>query len=337
MSKYLQKHIKLHMISKKWLAIFALILIGSGVICGITFAKYYANSSNKGVAAAANYYFSSNVLDKPLTEGEDEWKTVYNTEAWDGTGEYPFEVKIRNYQNQLLYNSKNLDLEYSISFELLEADGGSYAVAYGTEQKKTLTVGEVVTYDDLVIAGGKANSDELIVYFNAPADADEEYRSPKIKVVAQITGPDFLAKTDTQIGGYLQAGVVKADYLLKGEYTFSVSSVDTTWSDAGREIVDSMAAFPYTITYHPGVDNAAHDILVSWDASKLQLNYFDENYSNVETDTETGISSIQITMRPNETKQLIFYRTDEFVLDEIPPSDFLRMIELVDLDLDGAE
>lgn len=332
MSKYLQKHLKLHKISKKWLWVFALVVIGAAAIGGFSFAKYYANNSNKGVTAAANYYFSSNVLSEALTEGDEEWKTVFNTDSWDGNSQFPFVLKIQNYQNQLLYNSENLNIEYSITFELLEDDGGSYAVCHGTEESKALTVGNPVTYENLVIKGGMARSDEFKVFFTAPSGVDEEYRSPGIRVVAEITGPDFLAKTKTQIGGILRVGIVKAEYSLNGAYDFSFSTMADNWSEEDRKTITAMAAFPYSITYKPGEDNVAHQIQVSWNASKLQLNQFDENYSNVVTDTTTNQSTLQLYIQPNETKQLIFYRTEEFDIETISPAEFQGLISITDLD-----
>lgn len=332
MSKNLHKYSKLHKVPKYWILVLAFAVIGGGIAGGVTFAKYYANNSNKGVTAAANYYFSSDVLGEPLTEGEDEWKTVYNTDAWDGNSQFPFEVKIRNYQNQLLYNSENLDVEYSITFELLDNDRGSYAVVHGTEEEKILTVGNVVTYENMVIEGGRAISDEFKVLFTAPDNAGEDYQSARIKVVAEITGPDFLAKTKTQIGGILRAGIVKAEYYLGGEYDFSISGIDNEWSEQDRQTVNAMAAFPYSITYNPGTDNAAHEIQIIWDASKLQLNQFDENYIKVTTDETTNKSTLQTYIQPNETLQLVFYRTEGFDLEQISPMEFQGLIEIVDLD-----
>ena len=68
MGKNLRERLQLHKISKKKIAILSLAVITIGVISGVTLAKYYANNSNKGVTAAANYYFSSDVLDDALNK-----------------------------------------------------------------------------------------------------------------------------------------------------------------------------------------------------------------------------------------------------------------------------
>lgn len=334
MGKYLQEHLKLHKVSRKWICVFACVVIVIGAIGGITFAKYYANNSNKGVTAAANYYFSSDVLDEAVNkeeqpeEGKEKWKVVYNTDAWDGKNEYEFDVKIRNYQNQLLYNSNNLDISYKITFELLKNDGGTYFVVYGTEGRQQLTVNSPITYER-TINGGSAKNDTFQVLFNAPDEIDENYQSAGVKVVAEITGPDYLAKTETKIGGELHVGVVQAEYSLKGEFDFEVPLTDTEWTGITRAVVDEMAAFPYTISYTPGTDNAAHEIQVSWKAEYLQLDQFNENFELVKTND--GISSIQVLIQPKGKVKLTFYRTDTFDLDKLSPTEFQGLITVTDL------
>ena len=327
---------KLHKVSKRWLGVAAVAVIGVSALAGYTFAKYYANNSNKGVTAAADYYFSSDVLDKAVsvTDDVEVWKDVYNTAAWDGKSAYDFEVKIRNYQNQLLYNSENLDITYQITFELLDSDKGSYSVAYGAENYTELTEGTPVTFEKK-ITGGKAKADTFKVQFKAPKDPDESYQSQGIQVVAEITGPDFLTKTPTKIGGVLHVGIVKAEYSLEGKYDFSVPSLDNEWSTETKAVVDGMAAFPYIITYTPGTDNAAHMIRISWNNKWLELDYFNENYANVVT--EDGISYIEVYIQPKEKIKLAFYRTDEFDLNVVTPEMFRGLITVTDLDLKSDE
>lgn len=336
MSKKMRTTSKLHKVSKRWLGVAAVAVIGVSALAGYTFAKYYANNSNKGVTAAADYYFSSDVLDKAVsvTDDVEVWKDVYNTAAWDGKSAYDFEVKIRNYQNQLLYNSENLDITYQITFELLDSDEGSYSVAYGAGTYQTLEKDKLVTFTQ-EIKGGTAKADTFKVRFEAPANPTETYQSPGIQVVAEIIGPDFLAKTPTKIGGVLHVGIVKADYSLEGKYDFSISSTDTTWSDDEKAVVNGMAAFPYTISYTPGTDNAAHKIRISWKNEWLELDHFNENYENVVKDGET--SYIEVYIQPKEKIKLAFYRTDEFDLNVVTPEMFRGLITVTDLDLKSDE
>ena len=272
MGKYLHEHLKLHKIPKKWVYVFALVVIGIGIIGGVTFAKYYANNSNKGVTAAANYYFSSDVLDDAVNKeenpavGKEEWKEVYNTDAWEGQSDYEFDVNIQNYQNQLLYNSDNLDIEYEITFKLLKVEvGKTYSITCGSENVGTLeSKGQEITYKK-TIKGGTAKSDTFTVTFPQPNEVTDEYVSPGIEVVAKITGPNFLANTNTTIGAVLHVGILKADYNLEGKFEFFDSyKADTSWGDASTAVINSMAAFPYSISYTPGEDNAAHKIQISW-------------------------------------------------------------------------
>lgn len=335
MSKKMHERLKLHKISKKALGIFALVIVGIGIAGGVTFAKYYANNSNKGVTAAANYYFSSDVLDDALNKeenpeiGDEEWKDVYNTDAWDGQNDYSFKMKIQNYQNQLLYNSDNLNIEYEITFELLKDDGKIYTVAYGSDEPKALNKGQKITYNE-TIKGGTAKADTFTVMFPKPEEVTDDYKSAGVRVVAKITGPDFLANTNTTIGAVLHVGIVKADYNLEGKFEFFDSyKSDTDWTDEGsKAAVNSMAAFPYTITYTPGDDNAAHDITISWNSSQLELNKFDEHYGQVTT--EYGKSTLKVTMQPKEQLELVFYRADGFELETLKPEDFYYHLVTLD-------
>lgn len=339
MSKKVHERLKLNKISKKALGIFTLIIVGIGIAGGVTLAKYYANNSNKGVTAAANYYFSSDVLDDALNKeenpeaGDEEWKSVYNTGAWDGKSTYNFNLKIRNYENQLLYNSANLNISYEIAFTLLDNDDGTYQIKNGA-QLITLEEGKTVSLSE-IIEGGTAMADTFTVVFTAPGVIQDDYESAGVEVVAKITGPEFLTKTETKIGGIIHARTVEAEYSLNGTFDFNVSPIAENWG-VDEDIYD-MAAFPYAITYTPGTDNAAHRIQISWNAEYLQLDQFDENYGNVETSEDKKTSSLTVLIQPKEDFELIFYRTDKFSLDEIAPKDFCKLVWINDLDLKGSD
>ncbi len=340
MAKGLRESLKLNKISKKKLTIFALAVISIGIAGGVTFAKYYANNSNKGVTAAANYYFSSDVLDEAINKqdnpqaGQEKWKDVYNTKAWDGKSAYDFNLKIRNYENQLLYNSDNLDVTYTITFTLLEDDefdGGAYKVGDGRKEVALTQENPSVEFEE-VIEGGTATSDMFHVMFTAPTEASEDYQSEGVQVVAEITGPDFLAKTETRIGGVLHVGKVEAEYSLVGTYDFTDADDITTngdvWTEEEENIINAMAAFPYSVTYNPGTDNAAHQVQISWNSNYLQLDQFNENYRNV----DEGASSFTVYIQPNGTLKLTFYRTDAFTLEAVSPAEFWQLVTVTDLD-----
>lgn len=324
-----KQNLKSSKIHKSMLGMLVIAVIGIILAGGIVFAKYTADNSSKGVAAAANYYFTSDLLGE--ADEENSWKTIYNSDTWDGLSQYPFGLKIQNYQNQLLYNGENLDVTYNITFTLLEDDGGSYAVQYGTEGFKNLKVNTPVTYETMVIKGGVARADEFNVLFFAPRSAQEEYRSAGVQVVAEVVAPDYLAAAQKQIGGILYAGIVRSEYFLEGKYDFTVSGIDNTWTEEDKAVIDAMAAFPYTISYSPGEDNAAHQIKIVWNAEKLQLNKFDERIDEVEAEEGSGKSFLKIYIQPHETLQLIFYRTNEFDLEQLTPSEFQSLIEITDL------
>ncbi len=315
---------KSNIFRKRWVIALVVSLSGVLLIGGYALAKYYANNANKGVAAAADYYFTGNLL----RDTSDGLIHMYNTSAWDGTGAYTFEVFVQNYKNQLLYNGENLDITYDITFSLEESDGGIYQVQYenssGNQVTHTLQIGAPLTLQNYTLDGGTANSDSFSVIFTPPANIDDDYVSKGVTITARITSPNYLQ--GREIGSILHAGIVSAEYSLQANYTFISELVQAAdWTT----FVENMAGFPYEITYRPGAtDTGAHDIQLQWDSNYIVLNQFDENIAQVATSGTT--QTLTISVSPYETVNLVFYRSDNFssisTLD-----DFRQLITVTDL------
>ena len=267
---------------------------------GILFAKYYAGRSNKGVATASSLYFSSNLLKNVQKLNENDYPVVYNTAAWDGTYAYSYNLEIRNYQNQLLYNDQNLDIQYDINFQLVnETDGGTYQVTYQNETK-TITYGTSCSFS-ATLEGGQATVNKFIVSINRPeGNVDTNYKSVGVQVTATPVSPSYVANYE-KLGGVLYATTFSSRYELKGEF----SKVQT-----GK--VSGYAGFPYTITYKPGEDNMAQRVKISWDASKLQLDKYCPHYSSIQTDAVNNREYIVLSIEPYTIFDINFFRTSEF-------------------------
>lgn len=280
---------------------FVLLCFASGVL----FAKYYAGSSNKGVATASSLYFSSNVLrnigNATGNLDDSSYPIIYNTEAWDGTGACNLDVQIRNYQNQLLYNDQNLDITYDITFELTEeSDNGIYKVFDGTD---TFDITGGHTFKNVTLDGGVAKTDTYKISVTRPDEQKENttYRSVGIRVTAIPVSPSYVTSS-ASLGGILYASMVSVQYKL--DYNFDkVKSVD------------SFSGFPCTITYTPGEDNVAHEVKITWN-NKLEIDQYNKYYLQAKAAGSLQVtddsSYIILTMEPYSAVDVTFYRTSNF-------------------------
>ncbi|MDD6069477.1 MAG: hypothetical protein PUC12_01500 [Clostridiales bacterium] len=300
---------------------------------GVLVAKYYAGRSNKGVATASSLYFSSNVL-KSLNNGtgdpvEGNYPIIYNTSTWNGNDPYIFDVEIRNYQNQLLYNDRNLDITYDISFELMDTtDGGSYSVSYGNETRTLTSENKTAVFSNKTLQGGMARADQFKISVTRPDSQKDNpnYRSCGILVIAKPVSPSYV-KDSIKLGGILYATMVSAQYKL--EHNFNKVT-------AGNSPLSDFCGFPCTITYMPGEDNAAHEVKVKW-KNNLEIDQHNAYYlqakqesgrSGMETSDETTWNYMIITMQPYSSIQIAFYRADSFDDETVK---LLECIQLVDL------
>ena len=278
-------------------------------------AKYYAGRSNKGVAIASSLYFSSNVLKNVKNESggvdDSNYPIIYNTTSWDGTGACRLDVQIRNYQNQLLYNDRNLDITYNICFELAGvSDGGTYQISYGSDTKTLTDDNKKVQFSNITLQGGMARADQFMVSVTRPESEKDNpnYRSTGIRVTATPVSPSYVTASSI-LGGILYASIVSAEYSLNAN--FDVNGP-----------LNNYSGFPCTITYMPGVDNKAHEVKVIWD-SKLEIDQFDPYYQQAKNedgkydeikDSNDDVKQryIILTMQPYSSIQITFYRADGF-------------------------
>ena len=209
-----QLHKKKYRVVLGFLTSLVLFCLASGALI----AKYYAGRSNKGVATASSLYFSSNLLKNVQGVEESAYPVIYNTDAWDGNNPYSFNLLIRNYQNQLLYNDENLDIQYDISFRLIDAtDNGTYQVTYQGETK-TVSLNTECKFS-ATLAGGQAMSNQFTVSVARPAgNTDKNYKSVGILVTATPVSPSYVANS-AKLGGIFYASLVSVKYDLRGEFS----------------------------------------------------------------------------------------------------------------------
>lgn len=87
--------------------------------CYDAWAKYVVTDTSKEVINANSFYFTSNYLNP--VEG-DNTISEYILFGWDGKSKKSFAFNIRNYDNPLLYNNESQNINYEISYEVLNGD-----------------------------------------------------------------------------------------------------------------------------------------------------------------------------------------------------------------------
>lgn len=323
--KMIKKNRKLHKEFCRAMGCFLITLVLLCAAGGNLFAKYYAGQKNKGVATASSLYFDSNVLKKVKDAADtSDYPAIFNKETWNGSGPCKIDVDIRNYANQLLYNDKNLDITYEISFQLIgTSDGGVYNVTDGKETK-SISDSESVTFTNRILKGGKQSYDRFQVSVTRPENenSDSKYRSVGIRVTATPVSPSFVT-TSSKLGGILYASMLSATYSLVSNFN---QVTDT---------LENYTGFPYTISYTPGEDQAAHEIKIRW-KNNLEIDQFNpyylkakENGMNAD-DTVDNVTwhSMKITMQPYSTIQIVFYRSSGFNDSSVKLSECVQVEDL---------
>lgn len=305
---------KLH---KKFCRAMGCFLITLVLLCaagGNLFAKYYAGQKNKGVGVASSLYFSSNVLKKVASAAETgDYSTVFNKEGLNESGEYIIDVSIQNFANQLLYNDENLDITYNITFTLEEAptDNTTYTVSYISGSESEEESHEIstkgCTFNNYTLKGGKQDYHSFRVTIKRPKNSLEssDYTSKRIKVVAKPVSPSFVANSEI-LGGFLCATSIAAGYSFQAGFDEGVSK-------------DGYAGYPYTISYTPDVDQAAHTVKISWNPEQLELDKFSSYWPSdgVKTDSSNNWHYIEVLMDPYSNIHITFFRAAGFHTDNL--------------------
>ncbi len=308
--------------------------MGVLILAGTSFsvyAKYYKTGYNKGMAIASGFYFSSNYMAphediKGLTMEEiaDGYRNtiIASVDDWHGTDTHFVSVEVRNYDTQLLYNDKDLNVEYQVNFMLLdEPAGANYSVRYGSDTKAlsfNAGKGTVASFTGTLPGGGlSANGYELTVAKTGSA----AYVPSDILMVAYPTGPDYL------VGTRCIAGIIKFDYV---EKEFKIEDhgfeIRKTWDSANwKQDVDKESGFIYeliTSGNYTGSETTAtrKKIQLKWDASMFKINANDKYYLSVAGTpdyyqvTESGIlyQVMEIEVLPYASLEFVFFRNEGF-------------------------
>lgn len=316
---------------KRWIIIIAVCLILAGASSIYIYAKYYKTGYNKGMAIASGFYFSSNYMAvhddiKGLSMEEiaagHRNTIIASVDDWHGTDIHFATVEMRNYDSQLLYNDKDLNVEYQVNFMLLdEPAGANYSVKYGSETKAlgfSGGKGTVVSFTG-TLPGGElsANGYELSVAKTGNA----EYVPSDILMAAYPVGPDYL------VGTRCIAGILKFDYVEKPfKIEQSGFAVRKTWDiNNWKADVDKESGFVYeliTSGSYTGSETTVtrKKIQLKWDASMFRINATDKYYLSVAgtsdyyqvTENGNTYQVMEIEVLPYASLKFVFFRNEDF-------------------------
>lgn len=349
--------------NRQILLIALVVLAVAGIGGGVSFAKYYSVNHREGVSVASGLYFGSNYLSKnpgAITSINDIKSEATNLPAsvnsakWAGGvgSETTFTIEIRNYENHLLYNDNNLDVEYHVDFLMLDTPSGAnyYIQKTGdaSETRKALyeensdgstkTAVNMVSYDG-TLKGGTLSTDTYTLTIQM---VDEErYNNTKARVmaVAYPTAPDYLVNESNQQNRLLGVfqGVYSQIALSVDTKQFKVQQEadynDTTWSDK----VQDLSGLIYNVKTKGDIVTDGGEsiavkpqVIIKWKTDYLKISEYDEYYLAAKAEdennkaagkndaekwfyTEGGWTYLRVSAMPYTSIDVTFYKTEKFM------------------------
>lgn len=322
------------------------------------YSKYYKTGYNPGMATASGFYFNSNYMAavdelRGITEEKmanipaEVLETIIrsaNDTSWvEGSEGYSFYVYVQNYDNQLLYNDKDLDVEYEVRFMLLgEPVGANYSVTFD-HQTQSLTwengKGSIATFQGS-LPGGRPNADsyELRVALDQSTDA-VPYEPTDVLMVAYPIGPEYLQGTKS-IAGIIRANYEQKEFDIGTESGFVIRN-DEAYKKDWKDTVLQESAYEYRV-YTTGnyTGNGAatrRTIRVMWRSDMYQINEFDEYYKQAKGNGRISANGnwtvMEIDVLPFASIKFLFFRNKDFVsiinaMDDDNSSDFEESVKV---------
>lgn len=322
--------------SKKRIKMLCAIIVVLTLCTALTVtAKYYAAKNNKGIAVASGLYFNSNYLTKisggiaSMNMTEEMIKEIpvtINSKMWT-SNTYTFYVEIRNFDNNLLYNDANLNLEYTIAFKLLDApQGATYKVSYVSSVEsaaKLLSAENEIKFTGHEIKGGQALADKYKIEI---AMDGGEYSASRILIMAFPTAPDYVKNSaqEMRLLGILKSEHTSSELKIEEQGFIAANKYAAGNEDAWRKVIDELSGFVYNIkTIGDVISQDANAVKgklkIKWNSKMLTINQFDHYYINADTEkgTETDEDGITwnymlVKVLPYSNIQATFYQTDAF-------------------------
>jgi len=323
-----------------------MVWIGCLVLAGASltvYSKYYKTRYEKGMAIASGFYFSSNYMYEEeglndIADIEELTKRsggrlvhedlvnrlmVAVNKQLLGDDSCLFNVEVRNYTNQLLYNDLDLNVGYKVEFALLDAPVGAvYEIRKGStgsyvrlENDGRGKIAKAVFEGDL--KGGELSWDDYELKVTIDNSQGAVYQSSRVLLMAYPISPDYIKDTKKI------AGIIMADYnQRKMEITDQRLTIEEEagWNETDwKEKMKAESAFVYQLKttgnyYAQGSGSMKQEIRIIWDAELFELNrndkYREENDANIEYKDGKGIMTIE-TM-PYSSIKFVFFKKQGF-------------------------
>lgn len=321
------------------------LLLMSGLSLTV-YSKYYKTRDNMGMAIASGFYFSSSYMAAVTPEDGDNIRTfsptdlnnkyadqiVVSAKGWDGQSEYGASIDIRNYDSQLLYNDRDLNVEYEVKFVLLdEPEGAAYEVRSVSGSQTDMQPlewqggqGKEVSFRGN-LAGGSRDDDTYELEIK-PAVSGGAYTPSDILMVAYPVGPEYL-KDAKCIAGILRFNYAEGEFKIQSsgfevttteEYKNSIAS--TSNPNDWKEIVKKESGFNYQIITsgsYIGNNSAAvkRTVQLKWKSSLFEINRNDAYYMKA-TDLQEPEGSFQVISENGEVYSVLEIKVFPYALLE---------------------
>lgn len=294
-----------------------------------TYAKYFSQSAQYGVAIASGVYFSANyAAESSDADSEEYFESVVNSNY--GGSNYEFTFDVRNYENNILFNESGVSIPYSLSFWLGETPvGATYTVSWkdGEDTKQqTIGVGESNknTIINQSISGGSASVVEYTIAIGGTATG-VIHASVPIYVEVRTDEGAIINKT---LRGKMVLNNTKVpeNYIESQEFVVSGQYAD----EAAKYVqIQKQAMLIYEIRTvgEVAAGDVTEKLKLSWNPDVLEIDLFDEAFvawqesnkdanGNVPTtplvDTTTGWYYITLEVMPYSAQTVSFFRGEQY-------------------------
>lgn len=282
-----------------------------------TFAKYYSQQRQKGVAMASNFYFSSDILAKGVkvdangpVSGFAEYPMSGKWNKGGTSSSYTF--NIRNFENNLLYNDSNLDVKYNIYF-MLEKEETNGAICTISDGQYSTTVSTTANYmkdgeniKEYSLNGGEAQSQTFTVSYSHPEGSDYPVG---LYIWVVSTSPDYINKENYTLGAKIKLSESVASFTLSGKFDLGLSS-ENELTDEDKTLIAQQSGFVYRITTSGAHDNDEVPLIIKWNTKLLGLDKF-SSIGQYDIDSN-GIATAKTLIKTFSSLDLIFYKTSLF-------------------------
>lgn len=341
---------------KAWvIAVLSVCALAGMLWGGITYAKYYAQESRKGVALASGLYFTSNCMQSISDNnlGNYDLFTEYVDSNWTGVGAASIAVQVNNFENILLYNDQNLNITYDLYFRLIDTpvEGSSYVVQYtdeaNTVKNETLKQNETFVIKDQYLKGGSAKYNRVTLIITPESGFDiDTYVSKRVAVWAIPTYPDYVADAN-RLAAVVVAVPQKGAFSHQEGFDIAgdLNSLQDagTWNPKGIQLLEDYSGFVYNIKTTGEDRGVRHYFEITWKNEVLDIDRYNTYYLKAQaehtaakptiwTNTDEKTTTIKIEALSYASMDIHFYKAAGFKASDFGSADeFHRLVTVKDV------